>query len=135
MLWQLIRGTGCSYSPSYNEDVCADLEIGPLDPVDPELCGKADLKGMKSAMKGITFAMRALMIITCYTVFLSEVNPPEFIRRVPTSSRWWTEPTNHMPQLIGFGLIRPIAEALVKAVSTYFAVGKACSLNFQWKSI
>ena len=128
MLWQILRGCGGRYSPQtwgYGQDEAADMEIGLLDPVDPQMTGKAKVAVMKKSMKHIAFAMRALMIITSLTYFMEEVAPAVAVRRLPTAERWWTEPTNHLKQLLDFELIAPVSEAWVLSVSTYFAIGKS----------
>lgn len=128
MLWQLLRGCGGKYSAQtwgYNTDDAPDEEIKDLDPVDPELAGKANISAMKKRMAAIKFVIRALLLISSLTHFIEEVDPPSYIRRVSTSDRWSTPPSDHRTQLLSFGLIACIAEGLVRSVSTYFAVGKS----------
>lgn len=131
MLWQLLKGAGGRYVPGTGEYSGADrtetetTEIGDLDPIDPEIAGKANIPAMKAGMKSYAFAIRALLIISSLTHFIAEVSPhaPE-IRRVPTSEKWWTRP-NHLKQLIDSKMIEFLPEALVCGCSSYFAIGKS----------
>lgn len=126
-LWQLLKGTGGRYTPGAVEYGCGETPedaIGPLDPIDPKIAGKADLQRMKVRMKPFAFAVRALLLITSLTHFLSEVKPPYITRRVPTSEKWWTIP-NHLKQLRDYQMIDKLDDALVWGCSSYFAVGKS----------
>ena len=116
---------GGRYVPAtgYAGDEAADVEVGDLDPVDPKIAGKADVKRMKRMLHNIQFAVRALMIITSLSTFLEEFNPAfehRAVRRLATSERW----SDHFVQLVSFGLLAPCTAGNALFVSTYFAVAK-----------
>lgn len=127
MLWTLLRGVAGRYSPSFlsgygatelDDDDQTDPTTMRLDPV--EVAGKANIEGVKRIVSPFVFAVRAILIISCLEVFLSEVQPPEGIRRIE-SNRW----ANHLKDLVAFKLIsRDIEEGEVKGVSSYFAIPK-----------
>jgi len=124
MLWQLLRGA----APSYTTDeygLPAGEAVDPtkldLDAVDPDICGKANMKQLPGMVKDFTFGWRAIMVITTLTFFIREVAPPVCVRRLESDENW----DHHFVQLKTFGLIATIGEGLVKYVCTYFGIPKS----------
>ena len=117
------------YAPmrSYDNDDDDDESVGVLDDVDPKITGHANMSSMQRIFRksNIVFAIRAVLLLSCITSFVMEVNPPDGIRRKETDSRWCTEPTDHFTQLMSFHLISKIEEGEVRYVSTYFGVSKS----------
>lgn len=101
------------------------------------------MNAWKSILASFPFAVRALMLITSFTYFLSEVDPPSKIRYIKTDSRWNTLPTpetSHLSQLLSFGLVVMLGSGLVRGVSTYFAISKSDGtarsiFNARWFSL
>ncbi len=127
-MWRLFKGCGIGYPGLTTVSGCgletsevADLWTEPLDPVDPELAGGANIKKLKNSLKKWPFAILGLLLISDLTTFIREVEPPESwaTTRRATDVRW----AEHFATLELFGLLRKTSRA--RQVSGYFAIKKS----------